>query len=92
MIRDTKVMDAKNDSSNMERIAVKRGLTASNNRGSGDCMFYALSEQLERVKRIRIPHEEVRKNLVQFLKDNPNLVSYAIAPFKMANLLMYGLN
>lgn len=73
---DTKVMDAKNVSSNMERIAVKRGFKVSDNPGSGDCMFYALSEQLERVKKIRIPHDEVRKNLVQFLKENPNLVSY----------------
>ena len=44
---DTKVMDAKNVSSNMERIAVKRGFKVSDKYSrSGDCMFYALSEQL----------------------------------------------
>ena len=75
---DTKVMDAKNVSSNMERIAVKRGFKVSDKYSrSGDCMFYALSAQLERVKKIRITHDEVRKTLVQFLKENPNLVSYS---------------
>ena len=93
MIWDTNVMDAKIDSSNMERIAVERGFKVSDNPGSGDCMFYALSEQLQRVRRIRIPHDELRKNLVQFLKNNPNKVSYSIAPFiyKLFNLLKYGL-
>lgn len=74
---DTKVMDAKNVSSNMERIAVKRGFKVSDKYSrSGDCMFYALSEQLERVKKIRIPHDEVRKRLILFLRENPTLVSY----------------
>lgn len=76
-------MDAKNVSSNMERIAVKRGFKVSDKcPRPGDCMFYTLSEQLERVKKIRIPHDEVRKNLVQFLKENPKLVSYNSTIFK----------
>lgn len=74
MIWDTKAVDTKNVSSNVDWIAVKRGFKVSDNPGSG--VFYALSEQLERVKGIRISHDEVRKNLVQFLKENPNLVSY----------------
>lgn len=32
-------MDAKHVSSNMDRIAVKRGFKVSDNPGSGDCMF-----------------------------------------------------
>ena len=38
-------------------------------------MFYALSEQLEVVKGIKIPHGELRQILVQYLRDNPELVS-----------------
>ena len=39
-------------------------------------MFYALSEQLEIVKGIKIPHGELRQNLVQYLRSNPKLVSW----------------
>ena len=38
-------------------------------------MCYALSEQLEIVKGIKIRHGELRQILVQYLKSNPKLVS-----------------
>ena len=56
-------------------IASDRGFRISDNEGLGNCMFYALSEQLEIVKGIKIPHGELRQNLVQYLRSNPKLVS-----------------
>ena len=59
----------------LQNIASDRGFRISDNQGSGNCMFYALSEQLEVVKGIKIPHGELRQILVQYLRDNPKLVS-----------------
>lgn len=59
----------------IEKVALSRGFKVSDNPESGNCMFYALSEQLELVKGIKIRHENLRKTLVQFLKENPELVS-----------------
>ena len=59
----------------LRKIALDRGFRISDNEGLGNCMFYALSEQLEIVKGIKIPHGELRKILVQYLRDNPKLVS-----------------
>ena len=59
----------------LRSIASDRGFKISDNQGSGNCMFYALSEQLEVVKGIKIPHGELRQILVQYLRDNPKLVS-----------------
>jgi len=41
----------------------------------GNCMFYALSEQLNLVKGIKISHADLRKSIVQYLRKNPKLVS-----------------
>ena len=38
-------------------------------------MFHALSEQLETVKGIKIQHGQLRQSLVQYLRENPKLVS-----------------
>ena len=38
-------------------------------------MFYALSEQLETVKEVKIHHFELRRSLVQYLREHPKLVS-----------------
>ena len=38
-------------------------------------MFLALSEQLDLVKGVRISHVQLRRTVVQYLKDNPKLVS-----------------
>ena len=59
----------------LRRIAANKGFSLSDNQGSGNCLFHALSEQLQSVKGIHISHEELRKTLVQFLNENPNLVS-----------------
>ena len=59
----------------LRKIALDRGFRISDNEGLGNCMFYALSEQLEIVKGIKIPHCELREILVQYLRDNPKLVS-----------------
>ena len=59
----------------LRKIASDRGFRISDNEGLGNCMFYALSEQLEIVKGIKIPHGELRQNLVQYLRSNPKLVS-----------------
>ncbi|XP_027055671.1 uncharacterized protein LOC113682710 isoform X1 [Pocillopora damicornis] len=37
-------------------------------------MFYALSEQLETVKGVKIHHFELRRSLVQYLREHPKLV------------------
>ena len=55
--------------------ASDRGFTISDKDESGNCMFYALSEQLVIVKGIKIRHGELRQRLVQYLRDNPKLVS-----------------
>ena len=60
----------------LKRIASDKGFLISENQGLGNCMFYALVEQLQYVKGIEISHEELRVNLVQFLKENYNLVSH----------------
>ena len=60
----------------LEKIASDKGFIISDNEGSGNCMFYALSEQLNLVKGIQISHAELRQRLVQYLKDNPTLVSW----------------
>ncbi|XP_066015867.1 uncharacterized protein [Pocillopora verrucosa] len=52
----------------------RKGYRISNNPGSGNCMFYALSEQLEVVKRVKIHHFELRQSLVQYLREHPKLV------------------
>ena len=59
----------------LREIAANKGFFVSDNQASGDCLFHALSEQLQSVKGIQISHKELRKTLVQFLDENPNLVS-----------------
>ena len=59
----------------LRNIALDKGFRISDDEGLGNCMFYALSEQLEIVKGIKIPHGELRQTLVQYLRNNPKLVS-----------------
>ena len=59
----------------LRNIVSDAGFRISDNEGSGNCMFYALSEQLEIVKGIKIPHGELRQTLVQYLRSKPKLVS-----------------
>ena len=60
--------------SDLRTIAANKGFFVSDNQASGNCLFHALSEQLQSVKGIQISHKELRKTLVQFLDENPNLV------------------
>ena len=59
----------------LEKIALDKGFVISDNEGSGNCMFHALSEQLNLVKGIKISHRELRQSIVQYLRKNPELVS-----------------
>lgn len=52
------------------------GLIVSDNDGKGNCLFHALSEQLQTVKKIKISHDELRKTLVQYLKKNREMVGF----------------
>ena len=72
-------LNSKTDPSvELKRIASEKGLLISENQGSGNCMFYALSEQLDLVKRIKISHKELRQSIVQYLRKNPQMVSLVL--------------
>ena len=62
--------------SNLRTVAAKKGFLVSDNQASGNCLFYALSEQLKSVKGIQISHKELRNTLVQFLRENANQVRW----------------
>ncbi|PFX13552.1 OTU domain-containing protein, partial [Stylophora pistillata] len=57
----------------LNKIASDNGFRIVDNEGSGNCMFYALSDQLEIAMRIKIKHDELRQILVQYLRENPKL-------------------
>ena len=59
----------------LQTIASDKGFSICDNPGSGNCMFYALSEQLQSVKGIQISDTELRKELVEHLGNFPKLVS-----------------
>ena len=59
----------------LEKIVSDKGFVISDNEGSGNCMFHALSEQLNLVNGIKISHGELRQSIVQYLRKNPKLVS-----------------
>lgn len=63
-------------SEELKKVASNKGFIITNNEGSGNCMFYALSHQLHHVKGISISHEELRQRLVQYLWDNPRMVCW----------------
>ena len=60
---------------NMQKIAYERGFVISDNQGEGDCIFYAISEQLELIQGVKLSHKQLRKKVVHYLKENPTLVS-----------------
>ena len=64
-----------NLSVDLQKIAADRGFIMCDTPASGNCMFYALSQQQQSVKGVNISHRELRKDLVQFLEKFPNLVS-----------------
>ena len=60
---------------NLQKIASDKRFSVCDNPGSGNCMFYALSEQLQSVKGMEISETELRKKLVADLRNSPKLVS-----------------
>ena len=71
----SKITSETNFSEALNKIASSQGFIISDNQGSGNCMFYALSEQLAAMKGIHIPHEALRRRIVHYLEMNPRLVS-----------------
>ena len=67
--------DTFNFDSNLRTIANEKGFRVSDNPGEGDCMFYALSEQLKFAKEIQHSAAELRQEIVKYLQQNPKLVS-----------------
>ena len=63
-------------SEDLQKIVSDKGFSICDNPGSGNCMFHALSEQLQSVKGIQISETELRKNLVECLGNFPKLVSH----------------
>ena len=59
----------------LKRTTLEKGFAISDNQGEGNCMFFALSEQLDLIKGIQISHDELRRTVVQHLRENPRLVS-----------------
>ena len=85
-----KIISKTNLLQKLEKIASDKGFRISDNKGSGNCMFYALSEQLDLVKGIQISHEELRQRIVQYLEENPTLVSGQCMTIQESLLLFYG--
>ena len=48
-------------------------------------MFFALSEQLDLIKGIQMSHDELRRTVVQHLRENPRLVSILL-PYQGAHI------
>ncbi|XP_022797029.1 glutamic acid-rich protein-like [Stylophora pistillata] len=71
----SKVNDKTDLKNELKKISSDKGFRIVDNDGSGNCMFYALSDQLEIAMRIKIKHDELRQMLVQYLRKNPELVT-----------------
>ena len=65
---------------NLKEIAYEKGFEISDNRGEGNCMFFAISEQLELIQGVKLSHRKLRKKVVRYLKENPTLVSGSLGP------------
>ncbi|CAH3194853.1 unnamed protein product, partial [Porites evermanni] len=57
----------------LKTTALEKGFAISDNQGEGNCMFFALSEQLDLIKGIQMSHDELRRTIVQHLRENPRL-------------------
>ena len=68
--------DNSEPSLNLKKVASERGFEISDNQGEGNCMFFAISEQLELIQGVRVSH---KKKVVRYLKENPTLVSSVLA-------------
>ena len=72
---DQRRVDIVNFYFNLKKKASDKGFRVCDNPGQGDCMFYALSEQLKFTKAIELSAAELRQKIVQYLRQNPKLVS-----------------
>ena len=76
IIREARIESSKTELLQpLKRAALEKGFAISDNQGEGNCMFFALSEQLDLIKGIKISHDELRRIIVQHLRENPKLVS-----------------
>ena len=76
IIREARIESNKTELSEaLKKTALVKGFTISDNQGRGNCMFFALSEQLDLIKGIKISHDDLRRTIVQQLRENPKLVS-----------------
>lgn len=57
------------------KIASDKGFDVVEYDRDGNCMFHALSHQLKYKKDLEISHQELRKQLVEYLHEHPKLVS-----------------
>ena len=68
MLHDAEMAKNKiNLSTSLEQIALDKGFRVVNNRGQGNCMFHALSDQLKLVMRISVSHEQLRHAAIDYL-------------------------
>ena len=66
----------------LQRNALLHGLELdSDNAGGGNCLFLAISQQLEKVFGTVRSHQDIRKDLVTFMSENPNLGSVHLPSF-----------
>ncbi|PFX19442.1 E3 ubiquitin-protein ligase RNF213 [Stylophora pistillata] len=71
----SQVNDNTDLNSELMKNASDRGFIIADNEGLGNCMFYALSNQLEIILGIKIKPDELRQVLVQYLRKNPILAN-----------------
>ena len=67
--------DNSEPSLNLKKVASERGFEISDNQGEGNCMFFAISEQLDLIQGVKLSHKKLRKKVVRYLKENPTMVS-----------------
>lgn len=60
--------------SNLEKNAGVKGFIVRGNCGGGNCMFHALSRQLEIKLGLKISHGGLRKEIVDYLENHRVLV------------------
>ena len=63
----------------LEKNAKSKGFVMLDNPGNGDCMFYALADQLKLVRGLDLSHGDLRQKLVAFLETHPKLVRFSFS-------------
>ena len=70
----------------LEKIAADKGFKISDSEGSGDCAFLSLSEQMQVVVGVKISHQQLRQDTVEYLEKNAKLVSYTSFQFSSSTV------